>query len=90
MNLYISNQNKAANLMSRIKSIHVEVKKFNFKKFTDTVKMTDRKHNLEDQIHNLLLCERLFNSISFELVTTDIEIVTLRLLNVYMLMKCYC
>jgi len=37
-----------------------------------------------------MLCERVFQAIDFELVTTDIEIVRLRLLNVYMLMKCYC
>ena len=42
---------------------------------------------MDDRIHNLLVCESLFQSIEFELLTTEIDIVESRLLNAYMLIK---
>jgi hypothetical protein len=47
------------------------------------------RKKIEDRIHNLQICEKLFQNIEFELVTSEIEIVESRLLNVYMLVKLY-
>ena len=47
------------------------------------------KKQIYDRIHNLILCEKLLQSLDFDLLTTDIDIVETRLLNAFMLMKLY-
>ena len=49
----------------------------------------DETETKEDQVFNLLLCEKLFQSVDFHSLTNDIAVVELRLLNVFMLVNLY-
>lgn len=85
-------QKKAMMQLARIKAIQCRVQPFVFEKFTEYYKIY-RKHELGDdvskRISSLLLAEKIFQKLDFNLVIYSPEVIKLRLLNAFMLTKSF-
>lgn len=83
---------KANNQMARIRAIQNKLKPFVFQRFPDFYQINKNMSSdieIEKRVQALNLNEQILHKIDFDLLQVDIDIIRLRLLNAYMLLKTY-
>lgn len=78
--------------MARIRAIQAKLKPFVFQRFSDFYQINKNMSSeieVQKRIQALNLNEQILHKIDFDLLQVDIEIIRLRLLNAYMLLKTY-
>ena len=83
---------KAQNQMARIRAIQAKLKPYVFQRFSNFYQVNknmDAGIEIQKRIQALTLNEQILHKIDFDLLQVDIEIIRLRLLNAYMLLKTF-